>query len=128
MCARLRDLFAVRVDVDRLFNRIARVRADGGDALLAVLDGRDGAEAENRARRIARGDLRAMLGRGEQRELISGLHLHGDLLRVVEIVAQDDGQHDLVALGQDARRIMLDEERLEGAHLALDRADLAVRG
>src|SRR5881227_3070366 len=49
----------------------------------------------------------ALARRAFEREPVLRLHLDLDGLRAFEVVAQDDGQKYAVALGEDARRVVL---------------------
>src|SRR5262245_30322798 len=114
------------MNADRFFYGVARVRAEGRDALFAVFDRSDGAEVEDHLPVVSGFDLGALTRGPEQFKPAFRLDLGVDGLRFVQVVAQDDGQRNLVAFGQDFRRVVFGEEGLEGAELLFGDPDLAV--
>ena len=121
-------LFAVGADGDGAGDGVACVGADGVDFLLAFLDGFDGLEAEDIAGGILRGDGGFQRGGALEREPGRGLHFDADLKTSVEVIAENDGESDFVADGEEARGIVLDEEGLKGANGFFGGADFAVDG
>src|SRR5262245_31148220 len=114
------------MNADRFFYGVARVGAEGRDALFAVFDRSDGAEVEDHLPGVSGFNLGALARGAEQLKPTFGLDLGVDGLRLVQVVAQDDGERNLVAFGQDFRRVVFGEEGLEGAELLFGDPDLAV--
>ncbi len=71
LARRLRDFFTVGMNSHRLFDGVARMRADGRHALLAVFDRSDSSQVKDRARGITRRDFSALARRAKQRKTSS---------------------------------------------------------
>src|SRR6266849_5283998 len=108
------------------FDRVVRVRAGCGNPLLAIFHRRACAKIKRPASSVSGGDVDALCRRAKQSEPALGFDFQVYSLRMIEIVADNYRQRNLVALGENSRRIVFDKERLKRLDLFLDGSELSV--
>jgi hypothetical protein len=120
------------VDGDELRDRVRGLRLsrltqpERRHPLLAGRDGPLGAEAEHFDLRIAGGDGELLARPAEDAEPAIGFLAQLDALLTLLVVPHDHGKTDLVAHGEDPRRIVVHEERLKGREVRAGETDRAV--
>ena len=112
----------------RFFDRVVGVSAVCGDPLLAVFHRCVRAKIKGSAGGIAGRNADAPGRRTKQSEPTLRFDFQVHRLRPIEIVAHHHRQRNLIAFGEDSRRIVFDKERLKGLDLFLDGTNLPVFG
>src|SRR6266852_6837498 len=108
------------------FDRVVRVRASCDNPLLAIVHRRARAKIKRSASGISGRNIQTLRRRAKQSEPTLGFDFQVYSLRMIEIVAHDYRQRNLVALGENSRRIVFDKERLKRLDLFLDGSKLSV--
>ncbi len=120
------QLLAVRMNRNGLLNRIVCIPRARGHALLTVIDWRSRAKVKGLAPRIAGWNRHLLACWTKQGKPILRFDLQINFLLSLEIIAHHDRQRDLIALGQHARRFVLDKERLKRLDVGFSWADATV--
>src|ERR1044072_2558540 len=114
------------MNCDVLLDRIVCISAARHHALLTGGDGRCRAKIKSLTLRISGCNRSLLACWTKQRKPVLRLDLEINFLLALEVVAHDDRQRDLVALGQHAGRFVLDKERLKRLDFGFSRSDATV--